>query len=241
MKPLQHAQITAHRYGGDWPDWYRFHDWFDQSKKAFPSVQHRMFLHSDYGCAMAVRIFGDTISAADGTTLSTQELSYDHQIEDLGRVVTLTEWLDEMDDTALVQAERQALRRQSKADQELASAPATVLAHRYGTDTQELTPLVAFFDELEKLTQSHSRSRWVLHNSFGIYLAEELLGPVLTLSNGRLVSVRGVGEELVKARLGYIPSAAAVASRIRMRGWMSGSRVGNGLRTRKAGPVQARS
>jgi hypothetical protein len=25
MKPLQHARITAHRYGGEWQDWIAIH------------------------------------------------------------------------------------------------------------------------------------------------------------------------------------------------------------------------
>jgi hypothetical protein len=26
MKPLQHARITAHRYGGEWQDWILYSD-----------------------------------------------------------------------------------------------------------------------------------------------------------------------------------------------------------------------
>lgn len=40
MKPLQHARITAHRYGGEWQDWITLHDWIDRSKMIFPSMQH---------------------------------------------------------------------------------------------------------------------------------------------------------------------------------------------------------
>jgi hypothetical protein len=34
MKPLQHARITAHRYGGEWRDWIAIHDWIDRSKES---------------------------------------------------------------------------------------------------------------------------------------------------------------------------------------------------------------
>ena len=56
MKPLQHARIAAHRYGGEWEDWITIHDWIDRSKAIFPSMQHRMFLHSDFGEWLAVRV-----------------------------------------------------------------------------------------------------------------------------------------------------------------------------------------
>ena len=97
MKPLQHARITAHRYGGGWQDWIAIHDWIDRSKMIFPSMQHRMLLHSDFGEWLAVRIHGENIRAKDGAVISTRELFRDHQVEDLGRVVTLAEWLRETD------------------------------------------------------------------------------------------------------------------------------------------------
>ena len=58
MKPLQHARITAHRYGGEWQDWIGLHDWLDRSKMIFPSMQHRMFLHSDFGEWLTMKLTG---------------------------------------------------------------------------------------------------------------------------------------------------------------------------------------
>src|SRR6266508_4553178 len=97
MKPLQHARITARRYGGEWQDWIAIHDWIDRSKAIFPSMQHRMFLHSDFGEWLAVRIHGEAIEAEDGTVIPTRDLFRDHQAEDLGRVSTLAEGRREVD------------------------------------------------------------------------------------------------------------------------------------------------
>ena len=94
MKPLQHARITAHRYGGEWQDWIALHDWIDRSKMIFPSMQHRMFLHSDFGEWLTLQA---SIAAADGTVVATRDLFRDHQVEDVGRVVPLAEWLREID------------------------------------------------------------------------------------------------------------------------------------------------
>jgi hypothetical protein len=56
-----------------------------------------MFLHSDFGEWLAVKVQGEKIGAEDGTVISTRDLFRDHQVEDQGRVVTLAEWLREID------------------------------------------------------------------------------------------------------------------------------------------------
>lgn len=50
------------------------------------------------------------------------------------------------------------------------------------------------------------RHRAILHNSFGIYLCEQVFGTTITNSDGRVVSVRDVGEEHVLEDLGLIPT-----------------------------------
>ena len=80
MKPLQHARITAHRYGGKWQDWIAIHDWIERSKAIFPSMQHRVLLHSDFGEWLAVRIHSEAIESEDGIVISTYDLFRDHQI-----------------------------------------------------------------------------------------------------------------------------------------------------------------
>jgi hypothetical protein len=55
-----------------------------------------MLLHSDFGEWLAVRIRGEAIGSKDGTVIPTRDLFRDHQVEDLGRVVTLAEWLHEI-------------------------------------------------------------------------------------------------------------------------------------------------
>jgi hypothetical protein len=61
MKPLQHARITAHRYDGGWQGWIAIQDRIDRSKAIFPSMRRRMFLHSDFGEWLAVKIHGEAI------------------------------------------------------------------------------------------------------------------------------------------------------------------------------------
>ncbi len=233
MKPLQHAQISAKRYGGQWEDWYPLHDWFDRSKIAFPSVQHRLFLHSDFGCALVERVLGENITAQDGTVVPTSLLATDHLTEDLGRVVTLAEWLTEMDESALLAASERSLPSLSRSEQAINQNTLDGLVACYGGMAEDFSSLVSFFDEPARLTPQNPGSRWLLHNSFGIFLAEDLFGWVIRLADGRPLPVRGIAETLVKARLGFIPSAASVASRVRLRPWMTGKNVGQGLRKRQ--------
>jgi hypothetical protein len=236
MKPLQHAQISAHRYGGHWRDWYKVHDWFDQSKKAFASMQHRFFLHSDFGCNLAERIFGEQLTVSSETVVPTVLICHDHQLEDVGRVIPLADWLPELDAAPLERASKEALRYQPTADRELLENPLEIFARRYGGTPAEYAPIIEFFDAPARFS-SDERSKWVLHNSFGIFLTEEVFGAVIE-RDGRLISTRDLAEDLVKVRLGFIPSAAAVASRIRMRPWMVGTEVREALKSRHFDDLQ---
>jgi hypothetical protein len=92
--------------------------------------------------------------------------------------------------------------------------------------------LVAFFAEPELFAAGDARARWLLHNSWGICLAETLFGPVVEVAGGKLVSVTAGGEDLVQARLGFIPSVAAVLAQIGLRLWMRGADVPAALRAR---------
>lgn len=237
MKPLQHARITAHRYGGEWQDWIAIHDWIDRSKMIFPSMQHRMFLHSDFGEWLTVKIHGDSIRASDGVVVSTVDLFRDHQVEDLGRVVPLSEWLCAID------AEYWGRRRRPLRQLEpITSDAAAGLAARWGGTPADYFALIEFFDKPREFApESPEAAAMITHNSFGIFLAEELLGTTLTRTydNGQLptpsmVSTRAAAEDLVYARIGSIPPAGHLAAHARLKLWMRGADVYPALRQRRA-------
>lgn len=234
MKPLQHARITAHRYGGEWQDWIALHDWIDRSKMIFPSMQHRMFLHSDFGEWLTLQIHGESITAADGTVIATRELFRDHQVEDVGRVVPLAEWLREIDTEYWKRRCRPPVRLEPIRDE-----PAQGLAARWGGAPEDYQPLIAFFDTPRAFAPEQAEAAdLITHNSFGIFLAEELLGTTLSLSAfgaspSSLISTRSAAEDLVYARLGFIPAAGNLAARTRLKRWMCGSEVVGALRKRQ--------
>src|SRR5262245_32476744 len=236
MKPLQHARITAHRYGGGWQDWIAIHNWIDRSKAIFPSMQHRMFLHSDFGEWLTVRIHGEAIGSKSGAVISTRDLYRDHQVEDLGRVVTLAEWLHEID------ADYWARRRKPPRQlEQIREEPAEGLAARWGGVPDDYHALIDFFDKpYEFAPDNPDAAAMITHNSFGIFLAEELLGTVIDITevnNSRqfpqVISTRSAAEDLVYARIGSIPPAGNLAARTRLRLWMCGTEVGAVLKARR--------
>jgi hypothetical protein len=235
MKPLQHARITAHRYGGRWQDWIAIHDWIDRSKIIFPSMQHRMFLHSDFGEWLAVRIHGEAISAEDGTLISTRGLFHDHQGEDLGRVVPLEEWLGEVNADYWMRR-----RRPPRQLEQIREEPAEGLAARWGGIPGDYLALIDFFDKpCEFAPENASVAAMITHNSFGIFLAEELLGTIITLTVTndsshlpQTISTRSAAEDIVYARTGSIPPAGHLAAHTRLKLWMCGTEVGAALKSR---------
>ena len=54
-------------------------------------------------------------------------------------------------------------------------------------------------------------------------MAETIFGPTLTLSTGRIIPTRWVGEQHVKEDLGFIPSFADWVKAIRPEPWMGRS------------------
>jgi hypothetical protein len=78
-------------------------------------------------------------------------------------------------------------------------------ARMWGGKPEDYLPVHDFLDS----TKAHlpdMRHRAILHNSWGIYMAERLLGTTLTNSDGRVISVRDVAEQHVLDDLGTIPT-----------------------------------
>ncbi|WP_254699949.1 MULTISPECIES: hypothetical protein [unclassified Roseovarius] len=67
------------------------------------------------------------------------------------------------------------------------------------------------------------RHRALRHHAEGIFMAETIFGQTLTLSTGRIIPTRWVGEQHVKEDLGFIPSFADWVKAIRPEPWMGRS------------------
>jgi hypothetical protein len=96
-------------------------------------------------------------------------------------------------------------------------------ARKWGGSADDYLPLHQWFDA----TKGHladNRHRMLLHNSFGILLAEQVFGPALINGAGRRVFVRDVATQHVLEDLGFVPSVAQCLEELPLRPWMAGSR-----------------
>lgn len=213
MKPYQHARISAYLWGGTWHDYIAVHDLIDSTKACFASVQHRFALHSvDVGAAVATRILGAVMTTSEGREVATRDIVAQHVHDDLGRSQPAAAWVAQL---------AGGLPTRAHSHDGAAEAPADVFAARYHTTPDVFAPLVAWFDQTAQFVE-RPEHRLLLHNAFGIFLAERTFGTVVTCHDGREVSVRELGERLVIARLGCIPTIQDVARRMRFAPWMRG-------------------
>ena len=93
-------------------------------------------------------------------------------------------------------------------------------ARRWGGTPEEFLALHQFFDEPSKLIAADFRHRALRHHAEGIFMLERFFGPTITLSTGRVVPVRFIGEQHVREDLGFIPSFADWMRQIRPVPWM---------------------
>jgi hypothetical protein len=96
VKPWQHARGSIARWGGVASDYMAIHDFIDQTKIAMPDLRHRAVLHNAFGCFLVERVFGHTLTNADGKQVSTRDVAEHHIIEDLGFIPSLEDWLADL-------------------------------------------------------------------------------------------------------------------------------------------------
>src|SRR6476620_4195012 len=90
---------------------------------------------------------------------------------------------------------------------------------KWGGEADDFLPLHAWFDE-SKLIIADYRHRALRHHAEGIFLLEKFFGTTLTLSTGRVIPTRWIGEQHVLVDLGRIPSFADWVRANRSEAWM---------------------
>ena len=96
-------------------------------------------------------------------------------------------------------------------------------AKKWGGATQDYLALHQWFDA----TKGHlpdNRHRMLLHNSFGLLLAEQIFGPSLQNSAGRRVFTRDLAAQHILEDLGFIPTVAECLGELPLQPWMAGCR-----------------
>jgi hypothetical protein len=95
---------------------------------------------------------------------------------------------------------------------------------KWGGEADDYLPLHQWFDESKMITADF-RHRALRHHAEGIFMLERFFGATITLSTGRVVPERLIGEQHVREDLGFIPSfAAGCAAFAPNRGWVARSR-----------------
>lgn len=90
---------------------------------------------------------------------------------------------------------------------------------KWGGAPEDTLPIRAWFDA-SKMIIADLRHRALRHHAEGIFLAETIFGQTLTLSSGRIIPTRWIGEQHVREDLGRIPSFADWVRAIRSEPWM---------------------
>jgi hypothetical protein len=93
---------------------------------------------------------------------------------------------------------------------------------QWGGATGDYQRIHDWFDG-SKLILADFRHRALRHHAEGIFLAEAIFGVTVTLSTGRVLPTRWIGEQHVREDLGFIPSFADWAKAIRPEPWMGRS------------------
>ena len=97
MKPHLHSRNSITRFGGKTSDYQRIHDFIDSSKAHFPDMRHRALLHSSFGIYLCEQVFGITFINSDGREISVRDVAERHVLEDLGRIPTVQDYLNNME------------------------------------------------------------------------------------------------------------------------------------------------
>lgn len=92
-------------------------------------------------------------------------------------------------------------------------------ARKFGGTAEDYIALHNWFDESKAITADF-RHRALRHHAEGIFMLERFFGTVITVSTGREVPVRQIGEQHVIEDLGFIPSFADWVRCIRPEPWM---------------------
>jgi hypothetical protein len=92
--PLYHAAMSVKRWGGRPEDYMPVHEWLDSTKETFADYRHRALRHHAQGCFEAERVFGPSITNADGKMVPTRYIAEMHVQEDCGgKIPTVSDWL----------------------------------------------------------------------------------------------------------------------------------------------------
>lgn len=113
-------------------------------------------------------------------------------------------------------------------------------ANRWGGEPGEYLAIHRWFDRSKEL-HGDFRHRALYHHAHGIFEMEREFGPALTLSTGKTIPTRWVGEQHVVEDCGFIPSVSDWLGCVRPERWMNAPRKLSEEQAREAAVAPART
>jgi hypothetical protein len=90
---------------------------------------------------------------------------------------------------------------------------------KWGGTPEDYQKIHDWFDE-SKMMMADFRHRALRHHAEGIFMCEKIFGHTITISTGRVIPVRWIGEQHVKEDCGFIPSMQDWFQHIKPQKWM---------------------
>ncbi|MEG0481578.1 MAG: hypothetical protein RR569_00570 [Acinetobacter sp.] len=104
MNAMQHARISAKRWGGEPEDYYEIHSFIDSTKSLCSDARHRI-LHTLWGVnSVVVPVFGHSLQNSAGKSIDIKDLcERDHLLVDYQQrfIPTLNDFVNAIDATQL--------------------------------------------------------------------------------------------------------------------------------------------
>jgi len=91
---------------------------------------------------------------------------------------------------------------------------------KWGGPVQDYLAIHEWFDASKEM-HGDFRHRALRHHAQGIYEAQRMFGETITLSTGRVIPTRYIGEQHVTEDLGFIPSLSDWLIQIQPKPWMN--------------------
>lgn len=92
-------------------------------------------------------------------------------------------------------------------------------ARKFGGKPEDYQKIHDFFDQT-KATLGDIRHRAILHNTLGIFIAEQMFGVTVKNSEGRDVPVKLVAEQHVIEDCGFLPTVENWLDNLPLKEWM---------------------
>lgn len=91
---------------------------------------------------------------------------------------------------------------------------------KWGGSVEDYQPIHDWFDASKEM-HGDFRHRALRHHTQGIFEAERTFGHTITLSSGRVIPVRWVGEQHVIEDMGFLPALTDWLKTMQAEPWMS--------------------